>query len=389
MRYAFTFDASACTGCKSCQVACKDKNALPAGVLWRRVYEVSGGGWQRHGAAWTNTVFAYNVSVGCNHCDNPACVSACPTNAYSVRSDGIVVQDRTRCIGCEYCAWACPYSAPQYSRELGRTTKCDFCCDLLDQGLPPACVASCPMRALDYRQLADEQPIAATQPFPLPAVSRSKPSVAIKPHPAMLNALPKAVRNREEVRPMASSQRARLAELPLVAFTLFGQAAAGIAVLSLLSGVASSALHVAIGVLIAAAALISLLHLGTIAQVWRAPAAMNTSRLSREIVMLVLFGLSWVVAFRAPQVGQFAMAACGLGLIYSMAEVYRIDSVPGWNTWRTHASFVVAGLVLGSAALALVSTALTWPILLVAATLAVVAVVWRARFYERIHAKSM
>ena len=64
MTYAFTFDASACSGCKACQEACKDKNNLPVGVMWRRVIEVSGGGWVQEGEAWTNNVFAYNLSIG-------------------------------------------------------------------------------------------------------------------------------------------------------------------------------------------------------------------------------------------------------------------------------------------------------------------------------------
>jgi anaerobic dimethyl sulfoxide reductase subunit B (iron-sulfur subunit) len=55
MSYAFTFDANACSGCKACQEACKDKNQLPAGILWRRVIEVSGGEWHATGDAWETT----------------------------------------------------------------------------------------------------------------------------------------------------------------------------------------------------------------------------------------------------------------------------------------------------------------------------------------------
>lgn len=394
MKYTFTFDASACTGCKSCQVACKDKHGLPAGVLWRRVYEVSGGDWQRRGAAWTNTVFAYNVSVGCNHCEDPACVGACPAGAYSIRSDGIVVQDATKCLGCEYCAWACPYGAPQYSDETGRTTKCDFCADLIDEGLPPACVASCPMRALDYRQLADEEPIETRQPFPLSAASRSTPRLAIKPHRAMLSDLPKAVANREEVRP--ASSRARVGEAPLVAFTLLGQAAAGTAVLSLLTGFASNALLAAIGILLAAATLVSLMHLGTVSQAWRAPSHPRTSPLSREIVMLGVFAAAWAVALVAPRLGLVAMAVAGAAFVHSMAEVYRIETVPGWNTWRTHASFAITALALGAIVLVL-SAILAAPapvdraafVVLTAAAAGTIAVVVRSRFYARVGAKSM
>ncbi|MCA1899756.1 MAG: 4Fe-4S binding protein, partial [Chloroflexi bacterium] len=115
MTYAFTFDASACSGCKACQEACKDKNNLPVGVLWRRVVEVSGGEWIRTGDAWTNTVFAYNLSIACNHCRHPKCAGVCPTDAYVHRPDGIVYIDSSKCMGCGYCAWACPYNAPRYN----------------------------------------------------------------------------------------------------------------------------------------------------------------------------------------------------------------------------------------------------------------------------------
>ncbi|MBI2407831.1 MAG: 4Fe-4S ferredoxin, partial [Gemmatimonadetes bacterium] len=100
----FAFDASACSGCKACQAACKDKNQLPVGVLWRRVYEVTGGGWTRAGETWTSDVFAYHLSIACNHCERPICVEVCPTGAMHRRYDGIVAIDREKCVGCQYCA---------------------------------------------------------------------------------------------------------------------------------------------------------------------------------------------------------------------------------------------------------------------------------------------
>ncbi len=163
MTYAFVLDASACSGCKACQAACKDKNGLPVGVLWRRVYEVTGGSWKQQGAAWTSTVFAYNLSVSCNHCTHPKCAGVCPVNAFTVRPDGIVVLDASKCVGCGYCAWACPYGAPQYDRAAGRMGKCDFCCDNLDAGLAPACVSACPLRALDYVEVDGGRTLAAGQ----------------------------------------------------------------------------------------------------------------------------------------------------------------------------------------------------------------------------------
>ncbi|RPJ18264.1 MAG: dimethylsulfoxide reductase subunit B, partial [Chloroflexi bacterium] len=234
-QYAFFFDASFCSGCKACQAACKDKNDLPVGVLWRRVVEVSGGTWQQNGGAWNNTVFAYNLSIACNHCVHPKCAGICPTGAYVIREDGIVLLDTTKCMGCGYCAWACPYAAPQYNADAGCMTKCDFCFDYLEQGLPPACVAACPMRVLDYGAAATTHALAANKlalwdtppeahPYPLPNNSHTQPRLAIKHHPAMNLTEERFVANLEEIQPRAPSS---WEEAPLILFTLLAQMAVG------------------------------------------------------------------------------------------------------------------------------------------------------------------
>ncbi len=184
---AFYFDASSCSGCKACQAACKDKNDLPAGLLWRRVYEVTGGSWMRSGVAWISDVFAYNLSISCNHCQRPICVEVCPTRAMHKRADGIVVIDQDKCMGCQYCSWACPYDAPQYDAACGRMTKCDFCADNLEAGLPPACVAACPLRALDFGVLSELQAKHSTAPDarPLPGDHFTQPALLLTAHRAM------------------------------------------------------------------------------------------------------------------------------------------------------------------------------------------------------------
>jgi anaerobic dimethyl sulfoxide reductase subunit B (iron-sulfur subunit) len=202
-QYAFYFDSDACSGCKACQVACKDKHDLPVGILWRRVYEVSGGDWLRVGAAWINTVFAYSLSMACNHCARPICVEVCPAHAISRRPDGIVLIDERRCLGCRYCAWACPYGSPQYDTRRGRMTKCTFCVDELEQGKPPACVAACPLRALDFGDLAELQARygSAQVVYPLPNPELTEPRLVLKPHREAQKAqgdLPR-IANREEV----------------------------------------------------------------------------------------------------------------------------------------------------------------------------------------------
>jgi anaerobic dimethyl sulfoxide reductase subunit B (iron-sulfur subunit) len=367
MTYAFTFDASACTGCKACQVACKDKNNLPTGVLWRRVFEVSGGAWTQTGQAWTTDVFAYNLSLACNHCVHPKCAGVCPTDAYVVRPDGIVYIDESKCMGCGYCAWACPYDVPQYHPELRRMTKCNFCMDEIDQGKPPACVAACPLRALDFVEVDSGQftvdsfqPLwempGAEHPFPLPAFSRTQPRLALKPHVGMANGLEKTVSNREEAAPQRAQRKTLVSfvpfvvngfnELPLVIFTLCGQMAAGMAIFSLFLRLSIFNL-LAIAFLIGLGGLASFLHLGTPLNAWRSLNHLKKSWLSREILMFGLFAANWLFALGLPGMGKFLLALTGLGLVYSMAQVYRIKAVPAWNTWRTEAAFFLSAGTLG------------------------------------------
>lgn len=181
----FYFDANECTGCKACQVACKDKWDLDVGVTWRRVAEFSGGDWVvNQDSTVTQTVFAYYTSVACNHCQSPLCVDVCPAGAMSKREDGIVLIDQTKCVGCRYCEWACPYSAPQFDESRGVMTKCNMCYDAVDAGEKPACVMACPSRALKFGDLeqlrAEHGAVAAVAP--LPPSDITNPSLVIKPH---------------------------------------------------------------------------------------------------------------------------------------------------------------------------------------------------------------
>ena len=180
---------------------CKDKNNLPVGQVWRRVYEVTGGSLERQGNAWKQDVFAYNLSMSCNHCEDPICVKNCPTHALWKREDGVVQIDQNLCIGCKYCSWVCPYGAPQFDSQKGVMGKCDFCADYIDQGKNPSCVDACPMRALDfgdYQALLDKYG-PSDHIYPLPAHSITEPSLCIKAHPNADKPNPE-VSNIEEVK---------------------------------------------------------------------------------------------------------------------------------------------------------------------------------------------
>jgi len=185
---AFYFDSSFCSGCKACMAACKDKNNLPVGLNWRRVTEYGGGSWvpdARHPDLMVaNNIYSYAVSTACMHCENPACVAACPTGAMSKRADGVVLIDPSKCIGCRYCEWACPYGAPQFSTDTGVMTKCNLCQDLLAQGQNPACVDACVMRALQVGELDELRAKYGTVNAiePLPVADITHPALVLTPH---------------------------------------------------------------------------------------------------------------------------------------------------------------------------------------------------------------
>lgn len=370
MAYTFLFDSSYCTGCKACQAACKDKNQLPTGILWRRVYEISAGTWQAREGAWTTDVYAYNISMACNHCEHPKCAGVCPTNAYTIRPDGIVYLDVERCIGCGYCNWACPYGAPQYNQLSGTMTKCDFCEDYLDEGKPPACVAACPMRSLEIVDLSGSgsQPGFTQMVPPLPDPGQRNPRFLIKPHPAVehVNLGEARIANREEVN---TGLVGRFEEAPLVAFTLLAQMAVGafweIAGLfnwitkgfgDLIANQSSTLVLYSIGGLISLSLILSFWHLGKPGNAWRVLAHLRKSWLSREIFFTSLFAGFWVISIFI-EIGQvtgifhfllyLATSLCGLAAIWSMSRVYRLQTVPVWNTWRTSATFLKTTFLLG------------------------------------------
>lgn len=169
---AFFVDSTRCINCKTCEVACKDANDAAVGRRMRKVRTFEGGEFPN--------VFAYNLSMSCNHCEDPACVRQCPANAYTKREeDGIVVHDPERCIGCRYCTWACPYGAPQYDSVEGRVRKCNLCVEELDRGETPICVSSCPLRAIEIGPLDEiaNRPGATLEIESMPSPELTKPSI--------------------------------------------------------------------------------------------------------------------------------------------------------------------------------------------------------------------
>ena len=205
MQFAFYLDATRCTGCKTCMMACKDYHALPSDISFRQVYEYElDGEWTLDAdGCWIPGGATYYVSSSCQHCGDPACTRVCPTGAMHKDVDGLVLVDTMRCIGCGYCQLSCPYNAPKVDEEAGHSVKCTGCRERLEAGLAPICVAACPQRALgfgDFETLVsnfgDCRGIA-----PLPPASATDPHLVIRPprHAAEAGSGAGRVANRDEV----------------------------------------------------------------------------------------------------------------------------------------------------------------------------------------------
>ena len=194
-RYIMTADLRRCIGCQTCTAACRQTNATPPGVQWRQVLDIESGEFP--------DVRRSFVPVGCQHCGDPPCLHVCPTTATYQRDDGLVEVDYDKCIGCGYCAVACPYQArhithrvafayggePMASesarfdaRRMSVATKCTFCMDRIDAArengqtpgvdpeVTPACVNSCIAGVLSFGDREDpnsnvSQLLSATQHF--------------------------------------------------------------------------------------------------------------------------------------------------------------------------------------------------------------------------------
>ena len=183
-QYAFHFDGTRCTGCKTCEMACKDYKDLSVGVAFRKVYEVTLGETKKaDDGTFTSSCVSYPLSMSCNHCDEASCVKVCPTGAmHKDGESGLVSVDQDKCIGCGYCHMACPYNAPKVDREKGHSVKCDGCAERVAAGEKPVCVEACPARALDFGTV-DEMAAKGEQAdiAPLPEKHYTEPTFYIKP----------------------------------------------------------------------------------------------------------------------------------------------------------------------------------------------------------------
>ncbi len=193
-RYGFFTDTSLCIGCKACEVACKEWNALPAdhvaltgdsydntGALsattWRHVAfveHIAGPGGRR---ATEMPPFQSNwlmMSDVCKHCGRAGCLEACPTGALFRTEFGSVVVQQDVCNGCGYCVPSCPFGVIELSLRDGKAHKCTLCYDRLKGGFEPACAKSCPTDSIQFGEVDELYTRARARVERLHALGRSE-----------------------------------------------------------------------------------------------------------------------------------------------------------------------------------------------------------------------
>jgi DMSO reductase iron-sulfur subunit len=387
-QHGFFFTADNCIACHACEAACSEKNDNPAHIAFRSVGFVEGGTYPN--------VQRLNISMACNHCDDPVCLKGCPTRAYTKLAEyGAVLQDPDICFGCGYCTWVCPYNAPQLDPIKGQVSKCNMCVDRLEVGLKPACVSACLGNALDFgviENIPDGRVQARTEIPGFPRTDITRPNIRFQQTRATqrdmgrLDSAPLKYHKDDGMGrfvPVLDPQHGFERQWNLkkllgshenshIAFTLSVQAVMGAFVLLMLSGFESLSTPATLFVMVALIGfgLLTLnLHLGKPHRFYRGFNNWRLSPVSREIAGVSLFfgGLAGFTFFSLfpsfPFAGLLkpASAAAGLAGIafggYYMVKLYRIKARPFWDHWQTGASFVGTGMGLGGVLLGLLALA--------------------------------
>ena len=324
MSKAFVLDIGRCTGCEACVVACANEHQLPPERAWREVLTYNG---RRFPG-----LPVFHLSMACNHCVRPTCRDSCPAGVYSLDGKtGAILSDTSRCLGCHYCSWACPYDAPKFDHGDGAMRKCDFCVDRLRAGREPACVTTCPTGALEVEEREPLGPAVRFSGGPRSAPRQTSPAPF---GTAVLDAPPKKITLRSE--------------WALLVFTTVASILAAVAAASIVRPLRFGAgwflLLGALGMTIAAS------HLGRPLRGWRAIWNWRRSWLSREVILFVAFlalGTGWLATQpRYPALGA-AAALAGFATLFVIDRLYKVAlHTSRWDFHSAHT--LLTGAYLGS-----------------------------------------
>ncbi|MBV1914796.1 MAG: dimethyl sulfoxide reductase anchor subunit [Pseudomonadales bacterium] len=387
-QHGFFLNADNCIGCHACEAACSEKNDNPAHIAFRSVGFVEGGSYPDYQRL--------NISMACNHCEDPVCLKGCPTGAYTKYAEyGAVLQDPDICFGCGYCTWVCPYNAPQLDPVKGEVSKCNMCVDRLEVNLKPACVTACLGNALDFGVIENTpenrvENKVSIPGFPDPEITH--PNIRFQQtrstHREMTRTDTTPIKYHRDdsvgiFTPVVDEKMGKdrhwnwkkllgSHESAHVMFTLGTQSVLGAFLLLVLGGLldiptilaitTSSAFIPLLGVMfvIQAFGLFKLnMHLGKPHRFYRGFNNLRHSNLSREIAGVSGFfagfsGYLFFSLFDIPLFNTLANGFAGLGVIsgflglYFMIKIYRIKARPFWDHWQSGSAFYGNTINLGA-----------------------------------------
>lgn len=351
MPNSFVFDPNRCTGCHACRVACTIENELAPERSWRRIETFN----TRHHPGLP----LYHLSLACNHCAQPACLYACPALAYRRdRHTGAVLLDEHKCIGCKYCAWACPFDAPVYDEARGIMSKCTFCHHRLQEGRLPACASLCPTRALDFADLPDSELVNDIDGFPVTDLEPRISIAPLKPErrlPVISTVAPQEANSLDpEPTPSGISLRS---EWSLMLFTTLAATLVAFVTSAVAGAVALPPLPFSAGAALTLGFAAS--HLGRPWRSHRAVLNLRRSWLSREVLSLSAFlitALAYLWWLPDSLIVGGTAILLGFLALYCADQVYSVLERAGPG-YRHSASvlwtgFFLTGVLLGSAWLA-------------------------------------
>ncbi len=403
-RYGMTVDVNRCVGCQTCTIAWKHANDTTPGVQWRSVLDVEQGDYP--------DVQRFFLVVGCQHCAEPPCVPVCPTGATAQRDDGLVTMDHDLCIGCAYCAVACPYQArtivhddthyfdnktrqeiqTSHPERIGTAQKCTFCIDRVDEAeagglnpgtdLPvtPACAASCIAQAITFGDFNDPESTVAQhvrerQTFQINDFLGTDPQIkylydvpnAIPAQPSSKSAvLHSDASERDPANPL-NGRLQTFWDFRAAMNFIMGGTGSGLVVIAmmlaldgLIDATAARALFATGGVIIAIGLFFVFMEIGRKLRFWYAVLRPQSSWMSREVwavgMLYPLIAANFL--WSSPQL-WLATGFAGAAFLFCQARIlYAAKGIPAWRVPLIPALVIASGLTEGAGAAMLALTTL-------------------------------
>jgi len=427
-RWGMVVDVNRCVGCQTCTIACKHWNDTQPGVQWRSVLDVETGSFP--------DVERLFLVVGCQHCAEPPCVPVCPTGATKQRADGLVTMDYDVCIGCAYCAVACPYQARTivhdhdwyYGRETiqetavrhpereGVAQKCTFCVDKVDlakeQGLTPgvdpevtpACSASCIASAIHFGDFNDldsnvSQLVRDNAHFQMHAELGTDPQIKYLYSTPSIPGRDVGAHEWDDERlsdpeNALVGQRQTFWDWRAAMNWCFGGLATGFVIAAYVASLAGAAplsglplANFVGGVVMAVGLFFVWLKIGRRFRAWRAATRWQSSWMTRELYAADIFALGVIVGLFWPHPLVLALTALAavVFLVCQAKILHMARGIPAWRAPLVPWMIVSTGLLEGAAAYvvydlvyaqALSDTALSAAALIIVLLIAVTAGLW-------------